>query len=244
MPSYLQSGIPGRSHLSNSNEHLQKEGATVTIDISEFYKSISRRRIFRLFRNVFRCEPDVADVIADLVCFDGHLATGCPASVLLSFFSCKDMFDIIDDRARSQGAKFTLYVDDIAITGNGIGHGDLKFLSSTLARFGFQSKASKEKLFRKNQAKVVTGRAFRNGVSRAPNRSHKALRDALSEYQINSSDVKIKRSAVGKLEHVGMLDELRRDRLKEEAKKMRATLPPVVKSRPRKKYSRALVDVP
>jgi hypothetical protein len=101
VPPYLQSGVPGRSHLSNSNEHLQSEGSTVTVDVSDFYQSISRRRIFRLFRNVFCCEPDVADVIADLACFNGHLATGCPASVLLSFFSCKDMFDVIDARAKT-----------------------------------------------------------------------------------------------------------------------------------------------
>ena len=240
VPAYLQSGIPGRSHLSNSKEHLQAVGATVTVDVSDFYPSISRRRIFRLFRNVFFCAPDVADVISDLVCFDGHLATGCPASVLLSFFSCKDMFDMIDARAKRQGATFTLYIDAIAITGNGVGHGDLKFLSTTLSRFGFHSKKSKSKIFCKDQAKVVTGRAFRNGISRAPNRSHLRMRDALSDSQASVNNLKKKRSAIGKLEHVSMLDEERGEQFKEKAKKMRSSLPPVG-LRAKKKYVRGTV---
>lgn len=234
IPAYLQSGVPGRSHLSNSLLHMQEEGATVTVDVSAFYESISRKRLFRLFRNVFQCEPDVADVLADLVCCSGHLATGSPASVLLSFFACKDMFDFIAERARSQGAKFTLYVDDIALTGNTIGHGDIQFLETTLRKFGFQSKKEKSKLFRKEQAKVVTGRAFRNGISRAPNSKHKELHETLDEIKTTRASVKKMRSAVGRLENVGLLDEVRGQQLKTQAKKMRADLPPV---RHRRKHS-------
>jgi Reverse transcriptase (RNA-dependent DNA polymerase) len=237
VPDYLQSGTPGRSHLSNSQIHLEKEGATVTVDVSKFYESISRRRVFRLFRNVFDCESDIADVIADLVCCNGHLATGSPSSVLLSYFACKDMFDLINERVSEQGATFTLYIDDIAISGNTIGHGDIKFLERTLRQFGFESKKEKTKVFRKEQAKIVTGRAFRDGVSRAPNRSHLAMRDAIMESQANAHDVKKKRSAVGKLDYVGMLDDKRGVELKEKAQKIRATLPPI-KALPHKKHIR------
>lgn len=233
VPAYLQSGVPGRSHLSNSLLHLQEDGATVTVDVSAFYESISRKRLFRLFRNVFQCEPDVADILADLVCCNGHLATGSPASVLLSFFACKDMFDLVAERALSQGAKFTLYVDDMALTGNTIGHGDIRFLEASLRKFGFRSKKEKSKLFRKRQAKIVTGRAFRDGVSRAPNSKHKELRDTLEEIKTTKPSIKKMRSAVGRLENVGLLDEVRGQQLKDRAKRIRVGLPPV---RHRRKY--------
>lgn len=117
VPGYLHSGIPKRSHLSNSEQHMLAAGATVTVDVSDFYPSITRQRVFRLFRNVFQCPGDVADAMADLVCYQGKLATGSPASVLVSFWACRDMFDLIAQRVANQGGTFTLYVDDVAITG-------------------------------------------------------------------------------------------------------------------------------
>lgn len=226
VPDYLQSGVPGRSHLSNSKHHLDALGATVTVDITSFYETISRRRVFRLFRNVFECEPDVADMLADLVCCNGHLATGSPASVLLSFFCCRDLFDLMDARAKATGATFTLYVDDVAITGNTLGHGDVAFLESVLSRFGFSSKREKARIFRKGDAKTVTGRVFRNGVSRAPNKKHKELHDNLQASKTGRPSTRRTRSIVGQLEHIGLLDEKRAQKLKEHAKKLRSTLPP------------------
>ncbi|PPT92505.1 hypothetical protein XaraCFBP7407_19695 [Xanthomonas arboricola pv. arracaciae] len=226
VPDYLQSGIPGRSHLSNSGKHMTAEGATVTVDVSDFYPSITRKRVFRLFRNVFQCEPDVADALADLVCFNGHLATGSPASVLLSFWACRDMFDVIAERTSLSGATFTLYVDDIAITGDKIGHSEILFLGRLLKDFGFSSKEQKAKLFRKREAKVVTGRAFRDGVSRAPNKKHKELHESMRQLREHKATVKERRAAVGQLENVGLLDEKRGALLKAEAKKLRSTLPP------------------
>ncbi|WP_179455315.1 reverse transcriptase family protein [Xanthomonas cannabis] len=226
VPDYLHSGIPKRSHLSNSESHMRAEGATVTVDVSDFYPSITRQRVFRLFRNVFECPGDVADAMADLVCYQGKLATGSPASVLVSFWACRDMFDLIAQRVTAQGGTFTLYVDDVAITGDTIGHGDIQWLDRLLRRFGFSSKVEKAKLFRKTRAKVVTGRAFRHGISRAPNKKHKEMHEARAEIESGRATIKDKRGLVGQLENIGNLDQERGISLKAEAKKLRSTLPP------------------
>jgi len=216
---------------------MRAEGATVTVDVSDFYPSIKRKRLFRLFRNVFECRPDVADALADLVCFNGNLATGSPASVLLSFWACRDMFDMVAERALSQGGTFTLYVDDIAITGNAIGHGDIRSLDRLLNKFGFNSKKEKAKLFRKADAKLVTGRAFRDGVSRAPNKKHQELHETRKQLRDTTAIIRLKRGAVGQLENIGNLDARRGSSLKAEAKKLRTTLPP---PRRRRRSSSAL----
>ncbi|MCC4589915.1 reverse transcriptase family protein [Xanthomonas campestris pv. cannae] len=226
VPDYLHSGIPKRSHLSNSESHMWAEGATVTVDVSDFYPSITRQRVFRLFRNVFECPGDVADAMADLVCYKGKLATGSPASVLISFWACRDMFDMIADRVATLGGTFTLYVDDVAITGNTVGHGDIQWLDRLLRKFGFSSKLEKAKLFRKDSAKVVTGRAFRHGISRAPNKKHKEMHEARTEAKSIGASVKVRRGLVGQLENIGNLDHERGTSLKAEAKKLRSTLPP------------------
>ncbi|MCU1136054.1 reverse transcriptase family protein [Stenotrophomonas maltophilia] len=231
VPDYLHSGIPKRSHLTNSECHMLAEGATVTVDVSDFYPSITRQRVFKLFRNVFQCPGDIADAMADLVCYNGKLATGSPASVLLSFWACRDMFDLIAKRVADQGGTFSLYVDDVAITGNTIGHGDVRWLDRVLRRFGFASKVEKAKVFRKASAKMVTGRAFRDGISRAPNRKHKEMHESRALVKGTSASTKVKRGLVGQLENIGNLDQQRGKALKAEAQKLRSTLPPVRRRR-------------
>jgi len=81
MPDYLHSGIPGRSYLTCSGAHRESEGCTVTLDISSFYLTVSQDRIARLFIVTFNCARDVAELLAQLLCCDGHLATGSPALV-------------------------------------------------------------------------------------------------------------------------------------------------------------------
>lgn len=224
-PDYLHSGTPGRSYLSNSALHMEKEGATITIDVSNFYPSVSRKRVFMLFREVFECSPDVADALADLLCCGGHLATGSPASALVSFWSCKDMFDGIARRAEKLNGRFTLYVDDISLTANTAGHGDINFLDRHLARYGFRLSSEKSRVYRAADAKQITGRVVRQGESRAPNKQHKKMHEATRLVASGDATEMEVRSAIGKLQHVGLLDEKRAPQLKERARRIRSLLP-------------------
>lgn len=223
-PAYLHSGTPGRSYLTNSAEHMHERGATATVDISDFYPSISKKRVFMLFREVFACSPDVADALANLMCCDGHLATGSPASALVSFWSCKDMFDGIAERVANLGGRFTLYVDDITLTAMKVGHGDHRFLERHMAKYGFRVSKGKSRIYRAEKPKQITGRVVRSGVSRAPNKQHLKMRDATRLAESNEATKKDIRSAIGKLQHVGLLDKQRAEKLKQRAQKMRTML--------------------
>ena len=220
-PDYLQSGTPGRSYLSNSALHMAESGATVTVDIADFYASVSRKRLFMLFRKVFECGPDVADAIAGLMSCRGALATGSPASALVSFWACKDMFDAIAERAEKQGGRFTLYVDDITLTASTAGAGDVRFLERHVARYGFRLSAAKSRVYRSSQPKEITGRVVRHGVSRAPNRQHLQMQSALRRLDDPRSTKADARSAVGRLEHVALLDLGRGASLRRKATRVR-----------------------
>lgn len=206
LPDYLHSATPGRSYLTNSNAHCETAGCTVTLDVSEFFASVTVDRIERLFITSFGCSRDIAEILARLLCCNGHLATGSPASPLVSFLAYRDVFDRIDARAAALDGKFTLYIDDIALTGATVGHGDISWITRLLERVALKVKRSKTRLFSADAAKVVTGRAFRHGFSRAPNRQHRKMRAALDALRAAPGDASLRSSAQGRLRHLALLD--------------------------------------
>lgn len=220
LPDYLHSGVPRRSYLSNSQVHCSATGCTVTLDVADFYPSIRFDRIVRLFIVTFECERDIAEILAGLLCCDGHLATGSPASPIVSFLANREVFDRIDARAMAADAKFTLYIDDIALTGATIGHMDIQWISRVLRTHGLRVKAAKTRLFKASDAKLATGRAFRNGISRAPNKQHRKAKNALDQLKASPGDLSLRLSAQGRLRHLALLDDVNRTELRASAKSL------------------------
>jgi RNA-directed DNA polymerase len=219
-PSYLQSAIVGRSYLSNSQLHCDAYGCTVTVDIHAFFQSVSRSRVEEMLVSKFRQKRDVAQTLSFLLCCDEHLATGSPASPLVSFWALKDIFDRIDARVSRLGGVFTLYIDDVTITGHGVGHGDIKWLSRIFHGAGLALKQEKSRVYKASAPKVITGRAMRYGTSRAPNAQHKKLVDARQRCSDSPLEAAGYRSLAGTLRHIALLDEGRRTALRDRASDM------------------------
>ncbi len=210
MPDYLHSGTPGRSYLTCSAAHRDSIGCTITMDISDFYPSVSNDRVVRMFIVLFKCARDVAEILAQLLCCDGHLATGSPASPLVSFLANKEIFDRIANHALRRGGVFTLYIDDIALTGSGIGTTEIKWITKLLDRADFKIKRTKTRLFLAKRPCLITGRVLQNGQSRAPNRQHQKMKAAIDLMHAFPKDKSIKASAIGRVHHVALLDDARR----------------------------------
>lgn len=220
LPNYLHSARSGRSYLSNSAAHCEADGCTITMDIDSFYQSATRGRIIHFFEACLKQPRDVAETLASLLCCDGHLATGSPASPLVSFWAYHDVFDAIDERVRCRGGVFTLYIDDMGITGKGFGHTDVRWISRLLRKAGLTVKETKTRLFHADAPKLVTGRACRNGVSRAPNRQHRKMRTAQTQLERNPSDPTLRASVAGQKRHLALLDDVNRDKHRIEAKRL------------------------
>lgn len=217
LPDYLHSARPGYSYLSNSAAHCDAEGSTVTMDIDSFYPSVSVQRVASFFEKKLSCAPDVSETLAYLLCCDKHLATGSPASPLVSFWAFRDLFDSIDNRVQSRGGVFTLYIDDMGLTGNGFGHTDARWVGRLLRNSGLRIKAAKTRVFRADAAKLITGRACRNGVSRAPNKQHRKMREAQAKLEQNPADSTLRASVAGLKRHLALLDDKGRVRHRAEA---------------------------
>ena len=220
LPDYLHSARPGRSYLSNSAAHCEADGCTITMDIDSFYQSATRERVIHLFETRLKQPRDVAETLASLLCCDGHLATGSPASPLVSFWAYREIFDVIDERVRSRDGVFTLYIDDMGITGKGFGHTDVRWISRLLRKAGLTVKETKTRVFHADAPKLVTGRACRNGVSRAPNKQHRKMRAVQTQLELNPHDPSLRSSVAGQKRHLALLDDANRDRYRAEAARL------------------------
>ena len=138
----------------------------------------------------------------------------------MSFWVYREVFDTIDERVRSRGGVFTLYIDDMGITGQGFGHTDVRWVSRLLRKVGLTLKESKTRVFHADAPKLVTGRACRNGVSRAPNKQHRKTRDAQTQLELNPSDPSLRASVAGLKRHLALLDDAKRDQHRSEAARL------------------------
>jgi len=193
-PDYLHSGVKGRSYITNANAH-GADDACVKLDIKKF------------FEDVLEYPPDVASRAKQLLTHDGHLPTGGNASPILSFWAYKPMFDEIDTLARENDCEFTLYVDDMSITGVFANRKFQQAARKIIARYGLR--AHKAKTFSPNQPRVLTGIAKTRRGREVPHRRAKGiaqLEQQEAEAETTADKLRVMPSLIGKLSEAAIVD--------------------------------------
>jgi len=115
-PEYLHSAVKGRSYITNAYDHGASVGA-IKLDVQKFYPNARSAEVFRFLCEELLWRRDVAGLGKALLTCRGHLPTGGNASPLLSFWAYKPMFDALAQLAELNGCVFTVYVDDMTMTG-------------------------------------------------------------------------------------------------------------------------------
>jgi RNA-directed DNA polymerase len=154
VPIYLHSAVKGRSYLTNARAHVGV-GALVKIDIAKFYQSVPQHRVMHFFRDIMNCAEDVAGLLANLICFQGKLATGSSVSPIISYYAYKSLFDGLADLAAGHGLVMTCYVDDITMSGPNATNAVLHEARTMIFRTGLR--AHKDRRFSSDVPKIVTG---------------------------------------------------------------------------------------
>ena len=205
-PDYLHSGVKGRSYITNANAH-GADDACVKLDIKKFFPSSSSHHVQRFFEDVLEYPPDVASRAKQLLTHDGHLPTGGNASPILSFWAYKPMFDEIDTLARENDCEFTLYVDDMSITGVLANRKFQQAARKIIARYGLR--AHKAKTFSPNQPRVLTGIAKTRRGREVPHRRAKGiaqLEQQEAEAETTADKLRVMPSLIGKLSEAAIVD--------------------------------------
>lgn len=160
---YSHGGVRGRSIKTNAAPHLGSQFVFAT-DISNFYPSIHRQRVYRLFVEDLGCSPDVARACTRLCTYENHLALGLVTSPLLADQVLQRIDKRIGAMCEANGLAYTRFVDDVTVSGrfdleeSGIA----ALMGQILREHGFQDNESKHRFARLDEA-AITGVALKGG---------------------------------------------------------------------------------
>lgn len=192
----------GSSHVSNASEHTGYHPVAKT-DISKYYPSTTRQMLKTMFIKQFRCAVDIAGLLADLCSFQKtHLPTGSPISGYLAFWASKDLFDKVFALSKSKGCVFTLYVDDLTISGNAASKSLLNEVRVIVKKNGLNTKNNKSKTFAPHATKIITGVAVKGNECLLPNCRHKDIAEnrlAIANAKQPEQKETLKRSLKGRM---------------------------------------------
>jgi RNA-directed DNA polymerase len=184
-PDYLHSGVKKRSYVTNASGHSINGGA-VKLDVQKFFPSVRAAAVCHFFHDVMEYPMDIASRITKLLTFNGHLPTGGNASCILSFWAYKPMFDEIAALAVAHGCHFSLYVDDMTLTGRFATRAIQQETRKIVGRY--RLRAHKSKIFASRQPRIITGVAVTARGTELPNRRAKAIAKTWDEVVAAKTD--------------------------------------------------------
>lgn len=195
VPEYVFSGIKGKSYVDHAALHIGKK-FVYALDISAFFPSISREKVYFFFRHLLNTSPDVADVLASLTTIDlnlaesrdmthikeflhskgvrtmNHLISGSPASPIMSYLVNTQMFDELQAISVKSNILMTVYVDDIIFSSSELISKKLREqIRKIVSKFHYRISWSKERTYAKRYPKLITGVIIdKEGKLAVPNR--------------------------------------------------------------------------
>ncbi|MDE6551149.1 MAG: reverse transcriptase family protein [Clostridia bacterium] len=196
-PSYVFSGIKGKSYIDNAQVHANKK-YLFKIDISKFFPNISRDKVYKFYLKKLQTSPDVANILTNLSTVDldfknqqdirmidvnefiketsinerNHLITGSPISSIMSYLANVDMFEDIYLLATKYNISMTVYVDDVVFTSNNrIPSFFRKNVLDIIRKNGYRVSEEKCEYYNTPTVKKVTGVILdKNGNMQVPNK--------------------------------------------------------------------------
>ncbi|MCG8442209.1 MAG: reverse transcriptase family protein [Caulobacterales bacterium] len=172
-PDYLSAPVRGRSYVDNAARHIGARSFRL-LDIEDFFPSCTDKRVFAFFHTQLMCAPDVSAILTRLTTFNGHLPQGSPCSPILAYFAYSEMWAEISRVSRAAGCTFSLYADDITLSGEQVLEKDVWAIKQCLFRFGHRYSRRKERSIRDRSADV-TGVILSGTELLLPNRQHKEI---------------------------------------------------------------------
>ncbi len=108
--------VRGKSHIDAAKQHVRAKWVC-SVDIENFFPSVKSDRLRRAFQELGYTNADSQELLIRLCSLKGALVQGSPVSPVLSNIVLKRLDQSLTDYARSCGAIFTRYADDIVFSG-------------------------------------------------------------------------------------------------------------------------------
>lgn len=155
LPDYIYGGITGRCLMDNVRLH-QHSKVLVTIDIRNFFPSISNSQIFFIWRHVLDCSTEVASLLTKLTTWKGYLPQGAPTSTPLANLVISAIYPGVEAECETLGVLYSTWVDDLAFSGERA-RDIIPLVISVLRKNGFCISRRKLKIMGGGSRKVLNG---------------------------------------------------------------------------------------
>ena len=158
-----------RNVAMNALQHARKR-TVLTLDLKDFFPSISASRIHGLFVKTMGFPQEVANTLTNLVRHEGSLPQGAPTSPVISNMICFKMDRALLNFAANNGLTYTRYADDLVFSSTsaysarkmvdqgknavcGINH----FITDTIEANGFEINERKVHVANRGSRQIVNG---------------------------------------------------------------------------------------
>ncbi len=167
----------GRSIVTSAKKHLGPT-SVLRLDLSDFFPSITDRRVFGYFRKR-GASKSVSSILARLCTHRGLLPQGAPTSPGLTNAICYALDEELLRLARSWSLAVTRYSDDIVFSGRQFNWKRFELLAEgVVTRHGFRLNRTKTRYMSPDQSQRVLGLLVDSSRLRMTREMRRTLRAA------------------------------------------------------------------
>lgn len=116
LPINMIGGIPKKSTTDNAIKHIGQE-MVLTLDIKDCFPETTHKAVGKIWKDLFGFDWNTARMLTQLTTLRTHLPQGSPTSLPLCNLCLLPLFKEINEYTNSKGLSFTMFVDDLAISG-------------------------------------------------------------------------------------------------------------------------------
>ena len=190
VPDYVHSGVKKKSNITNAKAHIG-DHPVLTMDLQQFYPSISKKSVFHFFNDLMRCSPDVAGTLAELCTYADHVPTGSRLSMVLSFWTNYEMYSRLKSLCDLLGITMTCYVDDLTFSGAAVNRSFEKNVKGIVSSAGMTIHPDKTRLYRYYEPKLITGVIVHGNKTKVRNKHHKNIHTLFENLEEAKTDIEI-----------------------------------------------------
>lgn len=216
LPDGIIGGISKKSIKDNAQPHIGQE-IVVTIDLKDCFPKTNNKSVFKVWRETLGCGEKVAMLMTQLTTFQRRLPQGAPTSSALCNFCLLPLFQDIKIHADKNRISFTLYVDDITISGKVPDTlSSISFIIKTIRKYGYSVSNHKIRKMPSNQQQKVTGVVVNKKVNIAHSIIEEVRNSILQIARRGSSITSTEYNSInGKIQNVKSYSEEKGEKLKE-----------------------------
>ena len=202
LPGGLIGGVAGKSIIDNASPHTGKE-MVVTIDLRDCFPNTNNKKVYEIWATTLGCGRGVARVLTQLTTFQTRTPQGAPTSLMLCNLSLLPIYAQVTLISQEKGLNFTLYVDDITISGKASPTLDsIKEVLAIVQRYGRAVRHDKIVIMPSNIRQEVTGTVVNKKVAAHLEKVRNVREEIFKLSKKGEASVYEVRSLRGRIQHV------------------------------------------